>query len=92
MDKKCKGVDDFRYIYTLEKLIEESKDKNSTDVLKAKDLLKEIKNFKFDKSSARGEESDTVSEETLKKFSGSKLDEFRYRLAQSIIALNKQIK
>jgi hypothetical protein len=90
--RSAEGVDDFRYIYTLEKLIEESKDKNSTDVLKAKDLLKEIKNFKFDKSSARGEESDTVSEKTLKKFSGFKLDEFRYRLAQSIIALNKQIK
>ena len=82
-----KGVDDFRYIYTLQKAIEKAKDKEAPAVKAAQDYLKSLKAITFDKPSVDGRQADTVGDDTLKRFGGGKLDLMKITLAKHIIAV-----
>ncbi len=82
-----KGVDDFRYIYTLQKAIEKAKDKEAPAVKAAQDYLKGLKSITFDKPSVDGRQADTVGADTLKKFGGGKLDLMKMTLAKHINAV-----
>jgi len=83
------GVTDFKYIYNLQKAIENAKDKKAAEVLAAQKYLDELKNVQFGKAAGSGRESETVGSDTLAKFGGNKLDEMRYKLAEFIIKIKK---
>jgi len=83
------GVDDFRYIYTLEKAIEKAKDKKLPDVVAAANYLNSVKAFSFAKSTADGRDADTVGGEALKKYGKENMNKMRETLAKHISAVLK---
>jgi len=87
--RSMEGVNDFRYIYTLKKLIERAKDKQSPDVLAAQRYLEDIGKINFkSKTKVDGRMDDTLASEIVKKYTGEKLDEMREKLAGYIMKLN----
>jgi len=86
--RSSEGVNDFRYIYTLQKKVEKAANKSAPEVLAAQKYLDTIKSFKFENDNGDVREADTVGANTLRKYSGEKLDEMRNKLAEHIIALD----
>jgi len=80
------GVDDYRYIMTLEKAIAGCPKPGSGEISTAKSLLTSMKNYRVASGSGTGLEADFM-EEAMKNFKGDKLDEFRYKMAKSIAAI-----
>ncbi|MEI7905083.1 MAG: hypothetical protein WCI43_06690 [Candidatus Firestonebacteria bacterium] len=80
------GVDDYRYIMTLEKAIADCPKPASVEVAAAKALLVSMKTFKVASGKGTGLEADFMAE-AMKNFKGDKLDEYRYKMAKSIAAI-----
>ena len=81
------GVYDYRYFRTLEKAIAENPQAGSGAVKTAKAILAAVKDFQIASGTGTGLESDFMRE-AMKNFKGAdKMDELKYKAAQSIIAL-----
>ena len=80
------GVDDYRYIMTLEKAIAACTKPGAPEIASAKALLSTMKTFKVASGAGTGLEADFMAE-AMKNFKGSKLDEFRYKMAKSITGI-----
>ncbi|OGF48950.1 MAG: hypothetical protein A2044_08265 [Candidatus Firestonebacteria bacterium GWA2_43_8] len=88
--RSVEGVHDFWYITMLENAIKKSGNKNSPDVIAGQKILNELKGVTLSESNADGRDSENVSLETLKRFTGEGLDNYRYKIAQLILKLKKQ--
>ena len=86
--RSSEGVNDFRYIYTLSKKVENAANKTAPEVIAAARYLESIKSFAFGNDNGDVREAETVGEETLKKYGGEKLDKMREKLAALIIAID----
>ncbi|MEI6846192.1 MAG: hypothetical protein WCK36_04000, partial [Candidatus Firestonebacteria bacterium] len=75
-------------IYTLQKKVEKAANKTAPEVLASQKYLDTIKSFNFENDNGNVREADTVGANTLRKYSGEKLDEMRNKLAEHIIALD----
>ena len=85
------GIDDYRYIRTLEELIKKAKGRCPAETAEAESVLAGLKNFKPGDSKASGAESEVLSEEDKALFNGEKLDEVRAKIAKCIIAVNERL-
>ena len=83
------GIDDYKYVYTLKKLLERAKDKDSTAALQADRVIKEVTSIKFADSNARGDEAWTTSPFAVEKYNGKALTEYRLKVITAILELKK---
>ncbi len=81
------GVYDYRYMITLDDALLKCKNKNSPEAVKALALLEEIKNYKIESSMGTGIDADFLAEQMRDFTGGAKMDEFKYRIAKSIMEL-----
>lgn len=99
LEKMREGIIDYRYLRTLEKLIEEAKSIKSEKVQKAiknaEDLLSEIKNkieidiSKYFKTKVSPQE---VGSDDLVDWNDEMCEKYRWKVSQAIIELSKKIK
>ncbi len=85
------GIDDYRYIHTLEEAMKQAGARCPAQLEEAKSVLSVLKKFKPGDSKASGAESEVLSEEDKSLFNGEKMDETRLKIAKCIIAINERL-
>ena len=86
------GIDDYRYIHTLEEIMKQAGGRCPAELAEAESVLAGLKNFKAVDSKASGAESEVLSEQDKALFNGEKMDEVRLKIAKRIIAISEKLK
>ena len=86
------GIDDYRYIHTLEEIMKQAGGRCPAELAEAESVLAGLKKFKPGDSKASGAESEVLSEQDKALFNGEKMDEDRLKIAKCIIAISEKLK